>query len=238
MAVQRKVFRIEQMAGVATPATSPAADSSTAPPPPHRDILDELTALRALIERRDGNATAPAETAEWRKLREDTDSIQRAISRTKHELATLHVGAFEGATSNVTRELDAVAEGAERATQNILDAVEDIEDAANTLHACLKREQERALAQDIQDHVVRVLEACNFQDLSGQRITKVIATLKFIEERISHMMAIWGGMDALSPYANAAAIERSQQVTLRGPMLAGEQGHATQDDVDALFAPD
>jgi chemotaxis protein CheZ len=239
MAVQRKVFRIEQMNPVATPETLLAA--AIASPLPHEEILTELSALRDLIERRNGGAnvtSAQAEACELRELMAETDSIQRAISRTKHELATLHVGAFDDGMSHVTRELDAVAEGAERATQRILDAVEDIEDAANTLNACLKRDQERALAQDIQDHVVRVFEACNFQDLSGQRITKVIATLKFIEERIARMMQIWGGKEALSHYTVAALGERNTTVTLRGPKLDDEPGHATQDDIDAIFAAD
>ena len=67
---------------------------------------------------------------------------------------------------------------------------------ASTLAARLKDEQSRALAQDIQERVVKIFEACNFQDLTGQRITKVVATLKFIETHIVRMMEIWGGLDA------------------------------------------
>ena len=47
------------------------------------------------------------------------------------------------------------------------------------------------LAQDIRDQVIRIFDACNFQDLAGQRIAKVLATLKFIEDRIARMMDIW-----------------------------------------------
>ena len=79
-------------------------------------------------------------------------------------------------------------------------------------------------------------KACNFQDLSGQRIAKVLTTLKFVEERIAHMIEIWGGIDAFGTYAAAAAAELDRVATLHGPKLDGEDGHATQDDVDALFA--
>lgn len=39
--------------------------------------------------------------------------------------------------------------------------------------------------------IVRIFEACNFQDLTGQRITKVVRALSFIEERVDAMMGVW-----------------------------------------------
>ena len=244
MPVQRKVFRIEQMTPLATPSTLLSGLSGAASPQvPHQEIVAELQALRELIERRPAGDVqrdpTPAEGGELRRLKAETESIHRAISHTKHEIATVHVRAFDGeGPAHVTRQLDAVADGAERATQRILDAAEDIEDAADTLAACLKRGQERALAQDIHDHAVRIFEACNFQDLSGQRINKVIATLSFIEERIARMMAIWGGMEAFKDYTAAALGEHAVAVTLHGPRLDNDLGHASQEDVDELFASD
>ena len=125
-----------------------------------------------------------------------------------------------------------MVESAERATEQILGAAEDIEDAANTLSASLKRDQEKSLALDIQDNVLRIFEACNFQDLTGQRIAKVLTTLKFVEERIAHMIEIWGGIDAFKPYAAAAANDR-RNALLHGPKLDDDEGHVTQEDVDA-----
>lgn len=237
MPAQRKVFRIEQMAPLATPSAL-----LSAVPLPQQEILAELHALRELIERRPDNSATPEpvpEGSELQRLRQDTESIYRAINHTKRELASVQVRAFDGKgrTAHVARQLDAVAEGAEHATQRILDAAEEIEDSADTLVACLKREQERALAHDIRDHAVRIFEACNFQDLSGQRINKVIATLEFVEERIARMMAIWGDMDAFESYT-AATKNEHKAVMLHGPKLEGDAGHVTQADVDQLFAPD
>jgi chemotaxis protein CheZ len=235
MPVQRKVFRIEQMAPVATPA-SLLADTA---PLAQREILAELHSLRDLIERRSHDATqsnpAPDGTGELRRLMQETENIHRAINHTKQEIASVRVRAFDDdGCAHVARQLGAVADSAERATQCILDAAEDIEDVADTLAACLTREQERALAEDVHNHAARIFEACNFQDLNGQRINKVIATLQFVEERIAHMMAIWGGMEAFRNYT-AAAIGRQNNLVLHGPKLAGDPGHATQDEIDALF---
>jgi chemotaxis protein CheZ len=241
MPVRRKVFRIEEMQGI-------SADAEPAPfEQQQREMLAELAALRELITQRPAPANGgddhgdraqhPQQQKGLRQLKDETALIHRAITRTKEEIAALHVSGLDGADGNrVSRELGAVAGGAEHAIQQILAAAEDIDEAANTLSAALKQEQERALAQDIRDQVVRIFEASNFQDLAGQRISKVLATLKFVEDRIAHMMEIWGGIDAFKDYTDAALAARKEgSVLLNGPKLEGDAGHASQDDIDRLF---
>ena len=173
-----------------------------------------------------------------RQLKDETDTIHRAIIRTKQEIATLHASGFSNMEhGRVVRELDAVAGGTERATQQILAAAEEIDEAANNLCALLKHGQEQELAQDIRDQVIRIFEACNFQDLAGQRITTVVATLKFVEDHVARMMEIWGGVEAFRDSAPAAVPARAQQTVLtNGPKLDGDGGHASQDEIDALFS--
>jgi chemotaxis protein CheZ len=259
MPVRRKVFRIEEMQLAGARAGGAEAASSLPQP-----VLAELAALRELLEgRRDGApsgdrrgaeiksdaGTDPAidadittacdvEARSLRQLKSETDTIYRAITRTKQEIAALHVNGLNRPESGrVFRELDAVVGGQERAIQQVLAAAEDIDEAANTLSAALKREQDQALAQDIRDQVIRIFEACNFQDLAGQRITTVLTTLKFIEERIARMMEVWGGIEAFKEYTAAALAEREPgPVLLNGPKLEGDQGHATQEEIDAIFA--
>jgi chemotaxis protein CheZ len=186
---------------------------------------------------RASNGAHPGDAYGLRQLKDETDSIHRAIARTKEEIAALHIGALDHPPGGrASRELDAVAGGAEHAIQQILAAVEDIDETANTLSATLKNEQERALAHEIRDQVIRIFEACNFQDLAGQRITKVLATLKFIEDRVARMMDIWGGIDAFKDLTEAAIAARNAgPVLLNGPKLEGDVGHASQDEIDRLF---
>jgi chemotaxis protein CheZ len=245
MPVRRTVFRIEtQLPG----ARSNVAE--TAAPPPQQ-ILRELAALRNLVEgRRDSapkidpkigadNAGARGiDTSGLRQLKDETDTIHRAIIRTKQEIAALHVNGLNRPESGrVFRELDAVVGGQELAIQQILAAAEDIDEAANTLSAALRHDQDQALAQDIRDQVIRIFEACNFQDLAGQRITTVLTTLKFVEDRIARMMEVWGGIEAFTDFNAAALAERDPGPgLLNGPKLEGDKGHASQADIDALFA--
>jgi chemotaxis protein CheZ len=261
MPVRQKTFRIEKMnrsgelpgvaltvATSASAASSGAASSGASATLQHHEVLTELKALRDLIEHR-APALAPAIDAgavqqdqmtagDLSKLKSETDSIHRAISRTMHELASLHFGTFGDADQGrASRELDAVVDSTERATQQILEAAEIIDEAADTLSASLKQDQEQALASDIRDHVVRIFEACNFQDLSGQRIAKVLATLTFVEDRVARMLEIWGGRDALKDYAAGALAERITEPKLtNGPKLNGDPGHVSQQEIDAMFA--
>jgi chemotaxis protein CheZ len=247
MPVRQKTFRIEQAISGGEPQDRVAFGGASATLH-HQEVLTELKALRDLIEHRapalapqieSGGDTHDQITAgDLNKLKGETDSIHRAISRTMQELASLHFGTFGNAgKGRASRELDAVVDSTERATQQILEAAETIDEAANTLSASVKQEQEQALASDIRDHVVRIFEACNFQDLSGQRIAKVLATLTFVEDRVARMLEIWGGRDALKDYAAGVLVEPATETKLvSGPKLSGDAGHVSQEEIDAMFA--
>ena len=65
----------------------------------------------------------------------------------------------------------------------------------------------------------------------------MVGTLKFIETHIVRMMEIWGGLDAFKGIAAEKPAEREGDARLlNGPRIAGEGGHASQDDIDAMFA--
>ncbi len=234
--VQKKVFRVERgLVRRESVAPAPAA-----PPAPRDDeIVSELRALRAIVEQQQPQAAnlASSELDELQKIKTELDMIYDAINRTKQEIATLHVTGFRGPEmARVTDELGAVVGGTEQATQTILAAAEEIDQMAGNLAPALRNDHDQALTQDIQDRVIKIFEACNFQDLTGQRISKVVATMKFIEQHIVRMIEIWGGIEALSEFAPEGMAERQGEAKmLNGPKLDDEPGHASQNDIDALF---
>jgi chemotaxis protein CheZ len=244
MSVERKRYRIEKLAnGHASPSSPIDTDATRR----HDEVMGELKAMRALLQIgvRSGEEITSLDLSEphqlkikeVQKLKAELDLIYAAINRTKQEIATLHVTGFQGPDMvRVTNELDAVVAGTEQATERILKAAEDIDQAANNLVAAMKSDYEKGIANDIQERVVGIFEACNFQDLTGQRITKVVATLTFIETHIIRMMEIWGGIDAFQDFAPEARAERDgDRRLLNGPKLEDDAGHASQDDIDALF---
>jgi chemotaxis protein CheZ len=251
MPQSRRAFRIEQVSRPGEqrlrpepPRAVPPADSAAGGDGAanFRQLLNEIRTVRSLIEgpgqeAKRAIARFQAHLNDFQKLKSELDMIESAIADTKQELATIHITGFQGPEmARVADELDAVVEGTEQATESILNAVEEIDQRAATLAGTLEGAHEQRLAQDIQDGVVRIFEACNFQDLTGQRITKVVSTLKFIEQHIARMMEIWGGIDAFAQYTPEAMAEREgDEKLLNGPKLEGESGHASQDDIDALF---
>jgi chemotaxis protein CheZ len=125
--------------------------------------------------------------------------------------------------------LAAIAADAERAAQTVLDSVEQIDDAARTLTAALGNQQHQELAQDIQDQVTRIYEACNFHDLVGQHAGNIRAALDDVEDRIAHAAGVLDGVSL------TAIAPRPDSGLLNGPRLAGDRDHALQQDIDDLF---
>jgi chemotaxis protein CheZ len=229
MPVKRKTFRIEESLPVDTGATPPGGSMSVLR---HEEVLTELKALRDLIERStaDPAPDAPLATAGLRTLRNETDAIHSAVNRTKLEIAALQSG--PAGNARVARELDAVIADTEAATQSILAAAEEVNLLMQVLTVSRPDGPERQLAGDVRAQVTRIFEACNFQDLSGQRISKVLATLNFVEQHVARMMEVLG----TDPALQIGATRSGEELVVSGPRLAGDTGHATQADIDKLFA--
>ncbi len=255
MAVQRKRFRIEELQFDTMQAAEPGEGITL---PMHDMIMSELRAIRDQMGRQvqsaevsDQKQTASqqaiemqaaldiyrAQIAQCEKLKVELDLIHDAITRTKLEIAVLHGSSFNGdEMAKVTGELGAIVGGTEQATEQILEAAEAIDQAATALASSPSLAQNASLTADISDRVVSIFEACNFQDLTGQRISKVMNTMKFIEHHIIEMMEIWGGVDAIKAHAPQVVDTRQGDARLlNGPKSEGDAGHASQNDIDAMF---
>jgi chemotaxis protein CheZ len=220
MAAPRKVFRIEKMTAG---QFEPQSDDSSAPR--FGDIMQELSALRAMLAApptaQIAVATLPRPD-EIQRLTSELQLIHSAIRSTRHQQTTN--GGPRTAQPRIAGELQSVINDSELATQKILTAAEDIDQAANNLSAALKGDFEHGLAQDIRDRVIQIFEACNFQDLTSQRVAKVMAAFAGLERQI---------VRALDELARLSAVPRAH-----GPLLAGDGGHLSQSELDSMFAGD
>lgn len=178
------------------------------------------------------------EIKEAANLKHELEQMQEAILRTKSEIVSLR---YEGASSDrirsVTDELDEVVAGTEGATETILDAAEVIDSNASALAATLSG-VDAGQALEVQEQVIRIFEACNFQDITGQRITKVVNALRFIEERVESMLSIWGagsfeGVEAADDGSKDDVPEG--RALANGPSMPEADDRSSQSDIDALF---
>ncbi len=130
-------------------------------------------------------------------------------------------------------QLNAIVGATEQATNDIFEAVESIEG--------LTADMEPKMAEQVTEAVTRVYEACGFQDITGQRISKVVRALQHVEVKIQALLQAFGeeigtarpetGSD---PSTNGAAAACSDEDLIHGPQLPG--AGISQDDVDALLA--
>jgi chemotaxis protein CheZ len=128
---------------------------------------------------------------------------------------------------NANDELDAVVRAAEEATGTILDAAEAIDGICRHLDPTHR--------DPIQTWVTNIYQACNFQDITGQRITKVVKALQTIEERVSTLLGAFGDAPVRHGLASAATQERDGDAALlNGPQLPDVA--KGQEEIDALFA--
>jgi chemotaxis protein CheZ len=199
-----------------------APAEETAPPAPETPSFDVDAYRQQVLE---------AET-----LRRELQELSDAIQRTKEEIVSLRTaprGKDQIATASEA--LRAVVSDTENATDGIIQVAESIEEIGGRLSAQNDDPATRELTDALGEQVTQIFEHCNFQDITGQRITKVVQTMEFIDERIARMMEIWGGDEAFAgTVPPEAPAEAPAGEVLDGPSAAPEQ-KISQDDIDKLF---
>lgn len=166
-------------------------------------------------------------------LRRELQEMAASIEQARREVAALRPpDGNKDKIVTATSELDAIVISTERASFEILNAAEKLMELASRLRA---DGAEAELCSAIEVEVSNIFTACSFQDLTGQRTSKVVNALRYIEQRINAMMSIWGedGLRGVKPIVEASTDKRPDAHLLNGPQLEG-QG-VSQADVDSMF---
>lgn len=212
------------------------------------DLSEVMEAIRALEAKIDGRqpATAAADMAndaaatlgkqdqKIEEIRTEISEIAGRIQATKVEIAALrHPLSNEDKFESATEELSEIVRQTEHATDGIMSNAEKIEEVVADLLTVTTDEYANSRLGDIADLITAIYEACNFQDLTGQRINKVIKVLNYIEERVDAMMATWDIREFQTMPLPQDITRKDDDLTLSGPMTEGQA--ISQDEIDALF---
>ncbi|AWK84832.1 protein phosphatase CheZ [Azospirillum thermophilum] len=206
--------------------------------PLSREEVTEI--VRSILGSMDGDISA----TDLRLYKEVVD-LAKYIENAKRELAAIQPEDIKDEhIRSATDELDAVIGATEKATFAIFDACDAISASAG------KSDPETAAL--LNDQVTKIYEACNFQDITGQRISKVVRTLKYIESKVDMIVAAFGsevrqnhapriarlaaeqGAEAPAPAFTPMSEEEADQQLLHGPQLPGNA--MDQDEIDRLLA--
>ena len=159
-------------------------------------------------------------------LYDELEALAHYIARAKGEIAAVGFSDIPSRhMPEASIELGAIGAHLEEATGTILDCCEALEETA----AGLGGEPAARIGQV----VTRIFEACSFQDITGQRITKIVATLQAIDARIVKLIEAFGQDFGPAP-AQATPAVRSDADLLAGPQLPGAA--ISQADIDAILA--
>ncbi|MCB1591082.1 MAG: protein phosphatase CheZ [Alphaproteobacteria bacterium] len=151
--------------------------------------------------------------------------LKRVIEESRQEISIARPGDIKRKDiPTATDELDAVVTATAEATAEIMDACDAIQTAAGDVTG--------EVADKINAEVMKIFEACSFQDITGQRITKVITTLRSIEERVERLISLLG--DRAGNITGDDDTRVGDERLLNGPQLP-EQA-VSQDDIDKLLA--
>ncbi len=191
-----------------------------------RDVVEVVYSAMSTLK---GDLTA-ADMALYGEL----EDLARVIGEAKDEIRSIRPEQVkEEYLPAAADELDAIVAATAEATNAIMDATEIIEG--------VMAEVQGSHSEQLMDATTRIYEACGFQDITGQRITKVVGVLKHIEEKVDALLATFGSAETRNraPVEPAAKAEPEPESTddsnlLHGPQLAKDA--MSQAQIDLLLA--
>ena len=157
---------------------------------------------------------------------QDFEAIAGYIAETKAEIRDLRPqAAAQSSFPTAGAELHAISQDTEVATNTIMSAAEammDMDVAAE------------GLKDRVDDEVMKIFEACSFQDITGQRVAKIVKVLTQIDALISRLGQAVGDLSEEGARELTAAEKRNRDLLLNGPAIGGPE--TRQADIDDLFA--
>lgn len=161
------------------------------------------------------------------------DTIQRELRGILTRIAGLRSEIAEARVSDISqnripqvgRELSAIVQSTEDATQTIMGAAEAVLAAAPA--------DPKAYKHFVDNQMIAIFEACSFQDLTGQRVTRVIETIEIIEDRVNLVCRMLDPPQDAEPAPLTAKEQRRKDLLLHGPSDPGQGSN--QAEIDKLF---
>jgi chemotaxis protein CheZ len=162
----------------------------------------------------------------YRELRE----IAGYIDSMRDQIGALQANEIKNSRiPQAGQELGAIVKATETATNTIMECAEAVmaADASDPV----------AYKALVDEKMMTIFESCSFQDITGQRIAKVVETLQHIEDRVSRFANVMKAhdLDGFMTDTERERAERKERLLLHGPQLEG-QG-ADQSTVDKLIDP-
>ncbi len=157
-------------------------------------------------------------------LYQEVWALARDIVRARARIAELSPGALmQQGLPRAHEEMQEIVRTTEEASNAIMESAEKIVEG-------MPENIDTEYRDLLQSSCQRIFESCAFQDLTGQRIKKVLTTLQSIDDHLEALQELLGtefDVPEDGPPVN------DDESLLSGPALEGEGND--QDDIDKLF---
>ena len=178
--------------------------------------------------------TAPIDDLDSEALRNELQGLLQYINRVREEIASISRPADDDHEfSTMSDQLDAVIQATDDASNTIMACAEGNEEAVQELRGMLSDPAQIALLDKISENDMNTIQACSFQDITGQRVTKVARSLTYVEDRVSALTELWG-KDEIAKVDVKGEAKTADEQLLNGPALDPTRS-ISQDEIDALF---
>ena len=167
-------------------------------------------------------------------LRHELQEMISSIAQARREIAAIKpANDGENRIMEATEELDAIVTATERATNDILGTAEHLQEIAGKLRTS---GTDTEVCDAIDNHATHIFMACSFQDITGQRTTKVVNVMHYLEQRVNAMINLWNVVDADETddgFETEIEDQRPDAHLLQGPQQEG--AGITQDEVNRML---
>ncbi len=190
-----------------------------------------LTALAEFVADSIHSALQDA-AAHDQNLHSELQALAKYIEAAKSEISALRPDDVKtDLLPSASDELDAIIQATENATHEIMGATEAIDEIAVAAGGDIE--------EKLGGETVRIYQACGFQDITGQRIGKVVKALHHIEQKVDALLEAFGDMPSEPGRKTPANGEKKNKAMSDDELLEGPQmpdDAIKQDEVDALLA--
>lgn len=166
-------------------------------------------------------------------LRKELMGLFQYIQRVRMEIANISRPADEDYHfESMAEQLDSVVKATDEASNTIMGAVETNEEIVGKLRALVTDPAQKKLLDDLSNNDMSILEACAFQDLTGQRVNKVAKSVTYVEARVNALVEVWG-REELEDVVIEKVEKTADEKLLHGPQDADKA--ISQAEIDSLF---
>ena len=171
------------------------------------------------------------QSAESDFLEKEPLGLFKYLKRVRQEIAAINRPADENMHfDSMSDQLDAIVKATEEATDTIMGCVEKNDDIIVELKKSITDPDQVNQFDQNSAHSAEVFEACSFQDITGQRITKVVKSVTYVEDRVNALINVRGKEEIERIEVQPEIEMTEEEKLLRGPALDGEG--ITQDEID------